>query len=110
MLVEASLGFKFYCRATRKTARSGTETNAQIKDNNGRSRPKPTAAAMGFLTKKPEIGTGEKMVPSANVERMIDPYLSGCTKVRVKWIKDLGLETLTELERNEESILPGMLM
>ena len=56
-----------------------------------------------ILAKKPKLYNGEKKAPSTNDagptgflvcrKMKIDPYLSLCTKLKSKWIKDLNIKT-----------------
>lgn len=69
---------------------AGPETNTpKVKDNSGRSRCKPTAAAVGLLTEKTEMWTGEKTVSSANDRNnrslSLGPHKSPCSMDRRPW-------------------------
>ena len=61
------------------------------------------------LTKKPKIYNGKKKASSINAvgnwqsirrKMQVDPYLSPCTKLKSKWIKDLNIkpDTLNLIE------------
>ena len=68
------------------------------------------------LTKMPKIYNGKKKASSINcaglfVEKMkLDPYLSPCTKLKSKWVKDLNIkpDILNLMEEKVEKTLNSL--
>lgn len=59
------------------------------------------------MIKKSEINSGKKKVPSTNGACLVDPYLSPCTKLNSKWVKNfnINLDALNLIEEKMENCL-----